>query len=652
VKVCFVGKYPPIQGGVSAQTYWAAYGLAERGHDVSVVTNAHEVEEDFRVRLDPTDDLRLATSFPHTGGTLRLYQPEPMGHRMAHIPRSNPHVSKLAGLATDVVRTHGCEVIVGSYFEPYAMSASLAASWTSVPLVVHHAGSDLDRLMDVPELSSAYREMLRSAAAIVTRPSLYARFEAMGIARERLVAGAPYETPAQFRPDAEPLDAEYVQHIAYPASSGRFDSTLPTIGMYGKPGEFKGTFDFIAAAGLLRAQGANFNVLLMCGCSRLEALILAARDAGIADRTLILPFLPHWRVPSFIRTCTAVAFLERDFPVAIHGPVLPREILATGTCLILSGEIHSKQSYRDQLVDGENFLLVPDPKDHRVLADRLHTVVRDPHRAGCIGARGTDTSVRPTNGSAFVDAWERILAVGLGCPPDRQTPDHNHVTTPAPRWLIELEAAVDRDSDLRTVLAEGSDEAPIDVLSASGDPVVVEVVRFLRARQRAASAPTGSQLLRNALGSRPATPLNTEALAPARTVTIWTETFTYDVVSLFCATGRTFDARPMTEPRTVCFARRPNFSSVEFYANPAVLALLAECNGERTTAEVISAVASRVGDGKAQATEAVGEALVRLHRAGYIGFGPPGGGAYELVTASDPVSDSGDRGVPVVSARG
>ncbi len=52
MKICIVGKYPPIQGGVSAQTYWAARGLAERGHQVYVVTNAADAEDAYRIHLD------------------------------------------------------------------------------------------------------------------------------------------------------------------------------------------------------------------------------------------------------------------------------------------------------------------------------------------------------------------------------------------------------------------------------------------------------------------------------------------------------------------------------------------------------------------------------------------------------------------------
>src|SRR6266508_3253452 len=64
VRICFVGKYPPIQGGVSAQTYWAARGRAGRGHEVFVVTNAAEVEDAYRIHLDGCDPPDSAPSLP------------------------------------------------------------------------------------------------------------------------------------------------------------------------------------------------------------------------------------------------------------------------------------------------------------------------------------------------------------------------------------------------------------------------------------------------------------------------------------------------------------------------------------------------------------------------------------------------------------
>ena len=51
MRICLVGKYPPIQGGVSAQTYWFAQELANQGHQVHIVSNADEVEAGYRTTI-------------------------------------------------------------------------------------------------------------------------------------------------------------------------------------------------------------------------------------------------------------------------------------------------------------------------------------------------------------------------------------------------------------------------------------------------------------------------------------------------------------------------------------------------------------------------------------------------------------------------
>ena len=55
MKICFISKYPPIEGGISSSTYWLARGLGERGHEVHIVTNALEVEDEYRETLDIND---------------------------------------------------------------------------------------------------------------------------------------------------------------------------------------------------------------------------------------------------------------------------------------------------------------------------------------------------------------------------------------------------------------------------------------------------------------------------------------------------------------------------------------------------------------------------------------------------------------------
>jgi hypothetical protein len=113
MKICLVGKYPPIEGGVSAQTYWLARGLAERGHEIHVVTNADEVEDTYRLTLEPSDNSWYQPEFEKSGGCVRVYNAAPFSPQiMGYIPLANPFVSKLASLATDIVRRYQCEAIL------------------------------------------------------------------------------------------------------------------------------------------------------------------------------------------------------------------------------------------------------------------------------------------------------------------------------------------------------------------------------------------------------------------------------------------------------------------------------------------------------------------------------------------------------------
>jgi len=63
VRICIIGKYPPIQGGVSMRTYWHAHGLAALGHEVDVVTNAKEAVSPFRIYMRPEDWARCPASY-------------------------------------------------------------------------------------------------------------------------------------------------------------------------------------------------------------------------------------------------------------------------------------------------------------------------------------------------------------------------------------------------------------------------------------------------------------------------------------------------------------------------------------------------------------------------------------------------------------
>lgn len=428
MRICFIGKYPPIEGGVSMQSYWTVRGVAERGHEVYVVTNADEVEDVFRLYFEEGDKDWYEPGFESPRGFVRVRNSERFGSRkISHIPFANPFVTKLASIATQIIRQHECEVIVASYFEPYGVAAYLASQWTGVPYIIKHAGSDLDRLMKAPDLSTAYKEILKNAARVLTIESLAERFSRMGVKEDRIRVDIRFGLPTElFNPSASPMDVNgFSQRIAARDPEGAKDSlgrnpnpvdlTKPTIGIYGKVGEFKGSYDLVSSLSMLKKEGLDFNFLAMTDGWQGKQFRRVLREAELEERTWVLPFVPHWKVPGFIKACTAVCFLERDFPIAIHGPTIPREILACGTCLVLSEEIASKQSYRDRILDGENVLVVADPKDHEELAAKLRLVIRQPETARRIGLSGHEVSRTVEDFPAFIRQMEHLI-LELGAP--------------------------------------------------------------------------------------------------------------------------------------------------------------------------------------------------------------------------------------------
>jgi len=423
MNICFIGKYPPIQGGVSRDNFWSSYALAQAGFEVHVVTNAQEVEYQFRIFEDSSLTPFLnSLKEQEDKGSIQVHYSSNVS-TTAYIPWANPFVTKLAAIATEVVEKYGCDLIYSYYLEPYAVAAHLVSHWTGIPYGIRHAGSDVGRLFQFPELRTTYTRVLQDADYIFVSPNTLRRFLHLGVDWERLYTFNAHSLPTEyFCPTFPPLNvSQYLLTVKehFPASRYQgifqrflekpFDPSLPTIGIYGKTGQTKGSFDLLQALSKLHKAGIKFNFLALTQghIPVTTAFAQAIQEYALEEVAWLLPFMPHWEVPRFIRACTVVCFLERDFSIPIHHPAVPREVLACGTCLILSREIAAKQVYKDRLADGSNVILV-DPHNIDELATALQTVICNPQVAQEIGARGyKDVSshledfAAYTNGLAF-----------------------------------------------------------------------------------------------------------------------------------------------------------------------------------------------------------------------------------------------------------
>ena len=193
MKICIIGKFPPIQGGVSMRTYWSAHALAARGHEVHVVTNAKEAQAPYRMHMRAEDWRRCEGSYEK--GSVTVHWTDPVDRSQTYIPMASPFVSKLAGLAARVHSEHHLDVIFSQYLEPYGVAGHLAAGITGLPHVARMAGSDAGRLWHHPQFESLYDHVLRSCEAIVGAGVVAERALQRGVASERIGVGGGFVVP-------------------------------------------------------------------------------------------------------------------------------------------------------------------------------------------------------------------------------------------------------------------------------------------------------------------------------------------------------------------------------------------------------------------------------------------------------------------------
>jgi glycosyltransferase involved in cell wall biosynthesis len=631
VRICAVVKYPPIQGGVSAQTFWLARALAQQGHRVSVVTNANEVESAYRIWIPPGDERMLEADFDNGGSVSARFSGLHREH-LTHIPYSNPFVTKLSSLATEAVRSEKCELLFAYYYEPYGISAQLASSWTGTPFVVQNAGSDKSRLMAHPELSVAYTEMIRRASLVITGGTL---FERLGVAPQRLTHGwlktmLPREW---FHPEATPLQLDELirslSELGHPwvTNTRPLPTSTPTIGVYGKTGDTKGSFDLVRALAVLRGKGYEFNFLAMVGGGERTMFVRAVDEAGLADSTWFIPFLPHWRVPAFIRSCTCVCFLERRFPVKFHAPSLPEEILACGGCAVLSREVADKQRYADHLRDDENVFIVDDPEDVDALAATVARVIEDPAGAARVGRAGSALVDLPTleeYGRFYASLFERALELGTPSMEESrgrgrafERPDQlvdaviEFVTGHMPatarmlgqRFDERVREEAGKQVDGRRNSADVGELAlnVADTLAGQltatretpADQYAAEVARFERdtlwlAVQREADQPATCRSSASMVLGGPETP-PFEKRRPLRDPRLRITEFNYDVeraAEAAAAGNGNLVAAPFQKPAIFLWHKRGNLVGRRYRINARTKRLLDLCDGTRSVAQI------------------------------------------------------------------
>jgi hypothetical protein len=222
-----------------------------------------------------------------------------------------------------------------------------------------------------------------------------------------------------FKPDGPVLDITQLRQEIHETSdrklqstlAGQFDPSLTYIGVYGKLGKVKGTFALLRAIRQAKQDGLPVGLLALAheAPERTEFWdTIKAYD--LTDRVYQLPFLPHWRVPEFIRRCASVCCLEQDFPIKFHTPIIAREVLTCGGCLLASSEVIQKLPMAHRLIDGYNCIAVADVNNRNILVSRIHALFEDQELLRNVRLRAREYGVRADHDDAFPQQLNSIFS--------------------------------------------------------------------------------------------------------------------------------------------------------------------------------------------------------------------------------------------------
>jgi len=386
MKVCFISKYPPIEGGVSARVYWLAKALGERGHKVHIVTNALEVEEKYKERFDNNEHEYLRENvYLHS----TTHDTNPW-----HIPFSKAYTERLSNLAIEVIEKYDLELIDSYYVLPYGIAGFIAKTITGKPQIIRHAGSDIGKLFPSPSYNILFKKVFQKADKIVTIPPMKEMFLSLGIPESKIEFDEKVSVDTKaFNPEVLPFPLS--EHIEREIPECPIITFIGKINYYWKT---KGLTELVEAVKEIKS---DFLLLFIANGKGLVEFQNLIRESNLDKRSIFIDFVPPWRIPSIIKLSTCVVVPERDFPIQNHMPILPREVMAVGKCLILSEELYNKQCYGN-LTDGENVLLI-DPKNIKQFRAVIEKVIRCPDAALTIGQNAYKFSTQIENFKEYID---------------------------------------------------------------------------------------------------------------------------------------------------------------------------------------------------------------------------------------------------------
>jgi len=286
MRVLMLSKFPPIQGGISAKSYWLARSLANFGIPVEVVTNADCVEPEYRI-----------TGCEQHLESLKNIHVHNISQDVSwHIPYSKAYSLRLLNLAIKVIKDRKINVIDSGFLMPYGIVAFMASQITGVPYIVRHGGSDLKKFWANEEFRNLFSIAIAKASLIITNERHREVFQPLN---SRIIT-MPF----------------YVPDDSFFVSKPGFKRTRPVIGYLGKVNYHWENKSLIEILEAVEKTFVDYDLVFVAqgnGLDKFKEIVSSKLSTPIQFR----PFVPPWKVPDIIS--------ELDYVLLSYDKAIPTE---------------------------------------------------------------------------------------------------------------------------------------------------------------------------------------------------------------------------------------------------------------------------------------------------------------------------------------
>ena len=341
-KIAFLSKYPPLEGGIAAKTYWLARGLAAQGHMVHVVTHGMCAGREYRIQGDESQPASAPNLWVHR-------PPEEMPW---HIPEDDEHALALLDLTIRVIREHAIQILDTGYLVPYGIIGHLAKESTGVYHIVRHGGSDLEKFLKRQVLGTVLSEAIAHADVVVTGKS---NQKLLGTMASHLVYQPAYV------PDGEAFA---------PSNAPRPRLRLAVIGKVNYYWQHK-SLHFIAD--IMRQLTGQFECWIVGQGKGMADFQQSLRPETVSSFKW-RPFVAPWEMPHLLNQLDSIFIFESGLPHPVVSN-LALEAICSGVGII-TDRADFAETYRDIVEIDKNQVIVISPSESSSAAEVISQWVK------------------------------------------------------------------------------------------------------------------------------------------------------------------------------------------------------------------------------------------------------------------------------------